>query len=189
MFVTAAVGLVVAQGQIAVFGLSDGLEAAGWITLANTTGAMTGSLAAGFVLLPQLGMERSLLLLALVYGAVALCTVEYRAWRGLARYANGGMAVLFVVAVALFPTGSMRRFLDDFEVGLRAGRYIAGELPRLPFAEQSFQLALCSHFLFLYTNQLSEAFHVESVLELCRAAGEVRIFPLVSLDGGPSRRG
>jgi O-antigen/teichoic acid export membrane protein len=36
VFVTAAVGLLVAQGQIAVFGLSDGLAAAGWITLAAT---------------------------------------------------------------------------------------------------------------------------------------------------------
>jgi O-antigen/teichoic acid export membrane protein len=34
--VTSAVGLIVAQGQIAVFGLSDGLAAAGWITLAAT---------------------------------------------------------------------------------------------------------------------------------------------------------
>jgi hypothetical protein len=82
---------------------------------------------------------------------------------------------------------SMRRFLDDFEAGLRSGRYIAAELPRLPFGDQSFELALCSHFLFLYTDQLSEAFHVESALELCRAADEVRIFPLVSLDGGESR--
>jgi O-antigen/teichoic acid export membrane protein len=36
IFVTALAALVVAQGQIAVFGLSDGLEAAGWITLAAT---------------------------------------------------------------------------------------------------------------------------------------------------------
>ena len=36
VFVTAFVALVVAQGQIAVFGLSDGLAAAGWITLAAT---------------------------------------------------------------------------------------------------------------------------------------------------------
>ena len=36
MFVTAVVALVVAQGQIAVFGLDDGLAAAGWITLAAT---------------------------------------------------------------------------------------------------------------------------------------------------------
>src|SRR3954451_9800428 len=36
VFVTSAVALVVAQGQIAVFGVKEGLEAAGWITLAAT---------------------------------------------------------------------------------------------------------------------------------------------------------
>src|SRR4051812_9463725 len=36
VFVTAAVGLLVAQGQIAVFGIEDGLAAAGYITLAAT---------------------------------------------------------------------------------------------------------------------------------------------------------
>jgi len=36
VFVTSAVALFVAQGQIAVFGLDEGLAAAGWITLAAT---------------------------------------------------------------------------------------------------------------------------------------------------------
>jgi O-antigen/teichoic acid export membrane protein len=36
IFVSAAAALLVAQGQIAVFGLDDGLVAAGWITLAAT---------------------------------------------------------------------------------------------------------------------------------------------------------
>ncbi len=36
VFVTAFVALLVAQGQIAVFGLDEGLAAAGWITLAAT---------------------------------------------------------------------------------------------------------------------------------------------------------
>lgn len=36
VFVTALVALLVAQGQIAVFGIADGLAAAGWITLAAT---------------------------------------------------------------------------------------------------------------------------------------------------------
>jgi O-antigen/teichoic acid export membrane protein len=36
VFVTAAVGLLVAQGQVALFGLRDGLVAAGWVTLAAT---------------------------------------------------------------------------------------------------------------------------------------------------------
>jgi hypothetical protein len=82
---------------------------------------------------------------------------------------------------------AMRLFLDDYEAGLLAGRYVAAELPSLPFADREFDLALCSHFLFLYTDQLSEAFHVESALELCRTAREVRVFPLVSLAGEPSR--
>src|SRR3954471_24180443 len=36
VFVTSAIALLVAQGQIAVFGLDEGLVAAGWITLAAT---------------------------------------------------------------------------------------------------------------------------------------------------------
>src|SRR3954453_22641830 len=36
VFVTSAIALVVAQAQIAVFGIHDGLAAAGWITLAAT---------------------------------------------------------------------------------------------------------------------------------------------------------
>lgn len=82
---------------------------------------------------------------------------------------------------------AMQRFLDDYEAGRAAGRYIAAELPCLPFADQSFELALCSHFLFLYTGQLSEAFHIAAVRELCRVAREVRLFPLVALGGAPSR--
>lgn len=34
--------------------------------------------------------------------------------------------------------------------------------------------------------QLSEAFHQAAVIELCRVAREVRIFPLLALDGRPS---
>ena len=36
IFVSAVAALLVAQGQIAVFGLDEGLAAAGWITLAAT---------------------------------------------------------------------------------------------------------------------------------------------------------
>src|SRR5205823_5780119 len=47
-------------------------RAAGWLTLANTTGAMFGSLVATFALLPALGMERAFFVLTAVYGVVAL---------------------------------------------------------------------------------------------------------------------
>ncbi len=83
--------------------------------------------------------------------------------------------------------GAMRLFLDDYEAGTRAGRYVAAESPTLPFAHASFDLALCSHFLFLYTEQLSEAFHLATIRDLCRVAREVRIFPLVAVGSGRSR--
>ena len=81
---------------------------------------------------------------------------------------------------------AMRAFLDDFASGKVDGRYIEAELPTLPFAEASFDLGLCSHFLFLYTTQLGETFHRLAILEMCRVAAEVRIFPLLALGGRQS---
>lgn len=45
---------------------------------------------------------------------------------------------------------AMRTFLEDFESGRQAGRYVEAELPTLPLENGAFELALCSHFLFLY---------------------------------------
>lgn len=81
---------------------------------------------------------------------------------------------------------AMNGFLDDFPAGLREGRYIDAELPTLPFADAQFELAVCSHLLFLYSAQLGEAFHHAALLELCRVANEVRVFPLLALGGRPS---
>jgi hypothetical protein len=81
---------------------------------------------------------------------------------------------------------AMNAFLDDYPAGLTAGRYIDAGLPSLPFADASFDLALCSHFLFLYTTQLGEAFHRSAIREMCRVATEVRIFPLLALGGTTS---
>jgi hypothetical protein len=78
---------------------------------------------------------------------------------------------------------AMDAFLDDFTDGKAQGRYVESELPTLPFADQSFDLALCSHLLFLYSEQLGEPFHHQSLSELCRLAGEVRVFPLLALGG------
>jgi hypothetical protein len=77
---------------------------------------------------------------------------------------------------------AMQRFLDDFDRGREQGRYVVASLPRLPFADGEFRLALVSHLLFLYSEHLDAAFHVESTRELLRVAGEVRIFPLLTLD-------
>jgi hypothetical protein len=78
---------------------------------------------------------------------------------------------------------AMQAFLDDYDLGKRQGRYVDAELPSIAFPDKSFDLAVCSHFLFLYTEHLSEAFHRCAILELCRVACEVRIFPLFTLDG------
>ena len=82
---------------------------------------------------------------------------------------------------------AMTNFLADYEAGRPGRRYVAAELPSLPFADGQFDLALTSHFLFLYSAQRSEDFHVESIQELCRVAREARIFPLLELGGKPSR--
>jgi len=81
---------------------------------------------------------------------------------------------------------AMRTFLDDFDAGKAEGRYVDAGLPSLPFTDAAFDLALSSHFLFLYAEQLGEDFHRAAITELCRVAREVRIFPLLALGGKPS---
>lgn len=82
---------------------------------------------------------------------------------------------------------AMQEFLSDYPQGLEQGRYVDGELPELPFADNEFDLAVCSHLLFLYSEQLSGDFHVASIRELCRVANEVRVFPLLELGAKTSR--
>jgi len=81
---------------------------------------------------------------------------------------------------------AMRGFLADYDAGKEAGRYVEASLPVLPFEAGAFDLALCSHLLFLYSRQFDEAFHRASIRELSRVAAEVRIFPLLALDGSRS---
>jgi hypothetical protein len=76
---------------------------------------------------------------------------------------------------------SMREFLADYERGREEGRYVSASLPKLPFEDDSFDLALSSHFLFLYSEQLSVQFHVDAILEMCRVAKVSRIFPILNM--------
>ncbi|MDY6857462.1 MAG: SAM-dependent methyltransferase [Thermodesulfobacteriota bacterium] len=82
---------------------------------------------------------------------------------------------------------AMNDFLSDYMQGKEGGRYVEASLPNLPFKNNEFQLALCSHFLFLYSEQLSHDFHIQSIKELCRISSEVRIFPLLELGAIKSR--
>ena len=54
-------------------------------------------------------------------------------------------------------------------------------MPALPFLDGEFELAICSHYLFLYSEHITQKQHVLSVKELCRVANEVRIYPLISM--------
>jgi hypothetical protein len=82
---------------------------------------------------------------------------------------------------------AMELFLGDFERHKSHGRYVAGALPSLPLAEGAFDVEVCSHFLFLYSEHLGGDFHQAAVAELCRVARDVRIFPLLALGGVRSR--
>ena len=77
---------------------------------------------------------------------------------------------------------AMNIFLGSYDQGKKEGRYIPASMPVLPFRDKEFDIALSSHFLFLYTDNLSYDFHVQSVREMMRVAGEVRIFPLLDVN-------
>jgi hypothetical protein len=81
---------------------------------------------------------------------------------------------------------AMKTFLEDFDDGKQDGRYISSELPALPFGSETFDLSVCSHFLFLYSGILTIEFHQQAIEEMCRVAREARIFPLLNYNAEPS---
>lgn len=74
---------------------------------------------------------------------------------------------------------AMKLFLNDYDNGLKEKRYIQGQLPKLNFLDNQFELALCSHFLFLYSDNMDLKFHIDSINEMLRISREVRIFPII----------
>jgi hypothetical protein len=76
-------------------------------------------------------------------------------------------------------------FLMDYKT--HPERYVAGELPRLSFADGEFDLTLVSYFLFAYQDRLGYEFHRDSILEIMRVTrGEARIYPTVTFEAQPS---
>ena len=104
------------------------------------------------------------------------------------RYRNDFLwtTITSVEALGQVRMAAMNTFLDDYEIGKKDGRYLEGELPELPLTARSFDIALSSHFLFLYSTQLSLEFHIQALEEMLRLAGEVRVFPLITLEGALS---
>jgi hypothetical protein len=75
-----------------------------------------------------------------------------------------------------------QRFLAD--LADRPGRYVAGNVHHLPFADNSFELAPCSHLLFTWSDVFDADWHERAITELVRVDREVRIFPTVAQKTG-----
>ena len=80
-------------------------------------------------------------------------------------------------------SAACERFAADYAADGR--RYVVAALPSLPFPDRRFALALTSYLLFSYPEFLDVDFHVASLRELARVAGEVRAFPLLDTGGVP----
>ncbi|OKH12085.1 SAM-dependent methyltransferase [Fischerella major NIES-592] len=76
---------------------------------------------------------------------------------------------------------TINKFISDYEQGKQEKRYQIGELPKLNFQDKEYDLALCSHFLFLYSDHHDYQFHFDGIKEMLRVSQEVRIFPLLTL--------
>lgn len=78
-------------------------------------------------------------------------------------------------------------FIDDYTMHI-GERYVEGVLPTLPFDDNSFDLVLSSHLLFLYEDRLEYDFHRNSINEMLRVSSkEARIYPIVRLRGEGSK--
>lgn len=84
---------------------------------------------------------------------------------------------------------AMEEFLQDYEQGKIAGRYVPGRLPALPFDDIAFDMVLSANLLFMYSevsvggmmpsSPLDYRFHLNSIKELMRVTRQdVRIYPL-----------
>jgi hypothetical protein len=83
---------------------------------------------------------------------------------------------------------SLETFLADYAHPDSQAAYVPARLPELPFADGTFSLVVCSHFLFLYGKQFDLDFHRKALAELvrvCRKGGQVRIYPLLDLHWKP----
>ncbi|MFJ6895151.1 hypothetical protein [Streptomyces hokutonensis] len=78
-------------------------------------------------------------------------------------------------------------FLGDFrrDRDRNTGHYQPAALPRLPFPDDSFTLAVSGFLLFTYPHQFDVDFHLCALRELLRVAAEVRVHPLNDSAGNP----
>jgi hypothetical protein len=81
---------------------------------------------------------------------------------------------------------ALQKFLPDY-IEHRSRRYVPGQLPHLPFADNAFDLTLVSYFLFAYEDKFTYEFHRDAILDLSRITrGEVRLYPTVTFEAEQS---
>lgn len=78
---------------------------------------------------------------------------------------------------------SEKQFLDDYRAGQSEGRYQNVSLPKLPFKDHEFDLAICTNLIFHTMAMINGNSTEDLVAELCRVAVEARIFPLLNEKG------
>ncbi|MDP3704375.1 MAG: hypothetical protein Q8R24_00515 [Legionellaceae bacterium] len=77
-------------------------------------------------------------------------------------------------------------FLADYDQGRIDKRYLPVTDTVLPFSDFAFDFALSTHYLFADLDHQTVDYHIEVIQELARVAKDVRIFPLVDVNGVPS---
>jgi len=85
--------------------LKSEMQTTGLLTLVNTLGAAWGSFMGGFIMLPMFGIERSLFIIALLYGVVGLLLLR----RNMTGRISFGVIAVYASALLLFPFGDMRQ--------------------------------------------------------------------------------
>lgn len=95
----------------------------GRLTVANTLGSIFGSIAAGFLLLPRLGSQRSLVAVALVYLAVALFAARHgsREEPSRSRARTHQLLAIGVALAVLLPRWDLSRLTSGANVYFDAG--------------------------------------------------------------------
>jgi len=90
-------------------------KSTGLLTLVNTLGAAIGSALATFILLPELGVEKSILVLMLGY---VLCTVFILTFRGQSKKQWLNFTItsvtIIIILIVVFPYGAMKKSYSIF---------------------------------------------------------------------------
>ncbi|MDF1653752.1 MAG: hypothetical protein P1U34_01460 [Coxiellaceae bacterium] len=72
-------------------------------------------------------------------------------------------------------------FFDDYLMGRQQERYQEARMPGLPYDDNEFELVISSHWLF--SDHPDSYYQMQTVKEMLRVGGEVRIFPVLDHTG------